>query len=358
MQDTPHQQYLHRSTTLQRHKVVDALRTCWVNVFAKYGTRSPDELRFMADCDSIASQIESCGRFPVLYMSGATGELAVCRNRCRSRSCPYCSLLRSREITQRVTTLLKHMDSPRFLTLTMKSSHVDLPSQIKRLKTCFSRFRRTSEWRKHVIGGLSVIEITYTTEQGWHPHLHLIVDGSYWSQKKISFGWKKITGDSDIVDIRAIWSRSNAASYISKYIAKSWGNASYDDLVIVEQCMSTRGMRTLSTFGTLHNVKTTKRKSILGDDVIHVCSLYDLYHQAYYGDVRAQRLIWILDKTSHARRDEVTGMVDIRILTSMRKLYRWIIRYNNPPIRMNKPPPPPPPPPHLWDNDTLTSSIV
>ncbi len=340
MCDTLHQSYLHRSSLIQRQKVLDALniesnRPVWT-----LKALPPDRLEFSRVCGVIHDQIDRCGRFPVLYRSPSTGEIAISRCRCRSRSCPYCSRIRGREVEERCLKLITHCDSPRFLTLTMKSSPETLSSQLKRLKQCFSRLRRTSEWLKHVRGGLSIIEITHNPKTGWHPHIHCVIDGTFWHQKTISMLWLKITGNSSIVDIRQIWSKVNASKYISKYIAKSWGDESWSDEVLGEMSVSVRGMRVLSTFGHLHGIKTTTKQRGLQGDVEHVCSLYDLYSQAYQGNVRAIRLVKVFDILSMKRRDIDTGFYSDRVIRSMKGVYRLIMKFNVPPTIKPKPPPP------------------
>lgn len=117
------------------------------------------------------------------------------------------------------------MKNPRFLTLTLKKSggriekRLMLIWEMKKLlfKYLARRGYKIASW-------LGVIEPPN--------HIHLVVDTKWIPQHEISNIWKKITGDSFIVDIRPVSAADprKVAAYITKYLTKasSWEGVNLD----------------------------------------------------------------------------------------------------------------------------------
>lgn len=181
------------------------------------------------------------------------GKPALILGRCRDRLCPLCSVFRGREGSLRVTELIKKMNAPRFLTLTLRETTADLKSLLDRLFSCFKELRRTKEWKRHVTGGLYSFETTFRPDRGtWHPHLHLIIDGDFFPHKLIKALWARVTGDSDIVWIEPVHDAQAQGRYLAQYIntppeLRTWGPET-----IAEYASAVHGRRLLHTFGALH----------------------------------------------------------------------------------------------------------
>jgi hypothetical protein len=206
-------------------------------------------------CLRLAQRIASCCQHPQVAIT-EDGRPVLSEMRCRSRICPICLRRRVRQITARTTAAVKRMDSPRFLTLTLAHSDLRLRDQLIRLRRCFANLRRSESWKKHVIGGTYTVEVTFNRRsQQWHPHLHCIVDGSFFPVRLLSAAWLQATGDSKIVDIRPVPSASAVAKYIAGYVAKSSDLAKIPDDRVIEWVAETRGLRFLQQFGTLHAVR-------------------------------------------------------------------------------------------------------
>ncbi len=139
-----------------------------------------------------------------------------------------------------LTLTLKHVDRPLFLTLAA-------------LAASFRELRKTTEWRRHVAGGVYVIEVTRNTQtKTWHAHVHVIFDGEFWAQRDIVKVWRRVTGDSEIVDVRAVHSRSSAANYVAKYVAKPTDQANWPAAALCEFADALHGKRMLHTFGACY----------------------------------------------------------------------------------------------------------
>lgn len=200
-------------------------------------------------------RIRQCCRSPLVLVS-PSGDVDVSLCHCRHRMCPTCSRLRSIESARRVASLVSSMNSPRFVTLTLKATDAPLSDQIDRLLSCFRQLRRLVTWTGCVVGGVATIECTWNRATGtWHPHVHAIVDGRYLPQPALKAAWLKVTGDSFIVDVRKVNDARQAARYIAAYACKHGQVGSWPPDRIREYAAAMHGRRMVQTFGKSHGVK-------------------------------------------------------------------------------------------------------
>ena len=207
-----------------------------------------------ADHARRAVRLSNCCMAPAVW-ERSDGSAGLVLGRCRDRLCPYCQRCRSREIVERISSRIRAMNSPRFITLTLKNVDIDLAGAIDRLMNGWRELRRTKLWKGHVTGGVYTLEIKRGANSGqWHPHLHIIADGSFLLQSSLSDAWLKATGDSSIVDIRKVNDAEKAAKYVAKYISKLDHLESLDDDAVVEFADAVHRRRMIHSFGTLHAV--------------------------------------------------------------------------------------------------------
>lgn len=93
-------------------------------------------------------------------------------------------------------------------------------------------------------GYISAIEVAPDNN---NLHCHAIVYGPYILQKKLAASWKKITGDSYIVDIKRIYKKSTAIAYVMKYVVKPPNTDSYSALA--DWILMIKGTRRLRAGG-------------------------------------------------------------------------------------------------------------
>lgn len=211
-------------------------------------------------------RILNCCRFPAVLATKTSGA-HLSLGRCRDRLCPTCSAIRSSELSERIENAVKQMDAPRFMTLTIRSDGSSLDVLLARLRASFRRIRESEMWRKYVRGGIYAIETTYNKETGqWHPHVHLVWEGRFIAQRQLSAAWLQASGDSPIVDVRAIRSRKAIARYISKYVAKGVACVEWPEEAIAEYASAMHGARLVHTFGTLHGVRLKEPDREVLDD--------------------------------------------------------------------------------------------
>lgn len=266
-----------------------------------------------------AVRIDDCCSFPSVAVK-SDGKPALILHRCKDRMCPRCQKQRSLTLSARIAELVKGMNAPRMVTLTLKHRNASLSQEHKRLADGFKALRKSKFWKANVKGGVYGIETPRNVQtQKWHCHMHLIVDGSFMSQKTLSAEWKIATGDSDIVDIRMVNDREKTAKYLAKYILKPNAVTEWDFLAVREFATALKGKRLVHTFGTLHgkNVDPAKDPAEATVDA-PLCSLHRLTNWAERGHAAAQRAIEVLCSFGNAWRTACG-------LLPMQPNHAWII---------------------------------
>lgn len=169
---------------------------------------------------------------------------------CHDRFCQPCARMRAANIRANLEHYLT-TEQLRFVTLTLAHADVPLDGQVARLYRAFKDLRATAWWRDRVDGGAAFLEVTRNAATGrWHPHFHVLVAGRYLPQHQLSQLWFEATGDSCVVDVRAVTDRSMVAKYVTKYVTKPLSSNVFSDLaVLVEVVQALEGRRMLVTFG-------------------------------------------------------------------------------------------------------------
>lgn len=190
-----------------------------------------------------------CSSSPSLGIT-ASGEARVRAIRCKDRLCPLCEDRRIARAKSRVDQLVHQFDNCRMITLTVTDHGEGLRAQVDRLLRYFKAFRRTLGWKNHVRRGVYCLQVTSNQKtKTWHAHLHVLVEGEFWAQAEISKLWLVTTGDSPVVDIRVIHSRSSATSYVARYVTRGDTIASWEEESIQEYALAMKGVRLFQSFG-------------------------------------------------------------------------------------------------------------
>lgn len=218
-------------------------------------------------------------------------EVKMMCDKCRNRCCVACGVERSAIIAENLAQFMETADA-RFMTLTLRHSHTTLADQITRLYDCFSNLRRREWWKAHVVGGAAFCEVKLSDKTGlWHVHLHLIVHGSFASQKELSREWLAVTGDSSIVDIRAISDHLHVARYVTKYVTKPIDTSIFGNPDKLDEAISSlHGRRLCLTFGSWRG-KTLCDPPDDGHTWTKIGSFERLWSRMKDGDAEATALI-------------------------------------------------------------------
>lgn len=194
---------------------------------------------------------QSCGAYAwVMRSTTDPKQFRMSTNRCHDRFCTPCAAERAKTVQAAITERMGS-DRYRLVTLTLKHTPESLAARLTELSDCFGKLRRVKFWTKAVAGGLAVTEIKVNTDTGcWHVHLHLLVHGKYLDQKTLKEHWHRITGDSYIVDVRAVAMNGAGADYVAKYATKAFDHTvTTKDEWLDEAIRALRGRRLITTFG-------------------------------------------------------------------------------------------------------------
>jgi|HubBroStandDraft_1064217.scaffolds.fasta_scaffold12753_2 hypothetical protein len=164
---------------------------------------------------------------------------------------------------------------PLFVTLTMKNVDDLSSGGVRQLRRAFGKLRHRKLWSKSVRGGVATVEVT-NIGNGWHPHLHTVIDCHWlaWKTKpplpKDPIALKKEKYTNAAIELEAAWSKclGQATSSvkvkradrftITKEVVKYTVKA--EDLVesegrIGDLIRALDSCRLMTTFGTAHGQK-------------------------------------------------------------------------------------------------------
>lgn len=237
-------------------------------------------------------RIRRCGETPLVAEDEA-GLPVLITARCNHRLCPTCNRCRSARVSATIAKTVGTWNAVRFLTLTLAPTNAPLREQINRCLRSFRELRRTKFWRANVRRGFWCLEITCRQDGlPWHVHLHLLLDGKYVPQPLIKEAWRRITGDSYIVDIRFVHDRRSAARYLAKYVQKQTDFNSWPPSRIREYARGVYNVRSFGTFGSQHASTADRELRELRPKIRRcVISLRKLFDLARRGDINAVRAV-------------------------------------------------------------------
>lgn len=199
-----------------------------------------------------AERFEHCAQDAIILRNKKDPHLyRIAPNLCRDRLCPRCARIRAQNIAANLAA--SHPpDHLRFVTLTLRHNHEPLEHRIAQLRRNFKALRQRPAWQSHVIGGIAFLEVSYDLQaKTWHPHFHLLVEGTYWEQRNLADNWLVVTGDSKIVDIRALRDPSTAIAYVTQYAAATPPTVAMEHPDALDELIqATKHGRFVQSFGT------------------------------------------------------------------------------------------------------------
>ena len=241
-----------------------------------------------------ARNFANCGRCCQAEYSASTNRYRVVASYCHDRLCGPCNRALAAIVEGNICQYLHdHGQVVRFLTITIRHSHLSLSDQITRLYKCFAELRRRDFWKKHCVGGVATLEVKLGKDgRAWHPHLHCLIEGGYVPHKELSEEWLAVTGDSSIIDVRAVDDNEHTVSYICKYVSKPvHHDILLDPVKLPEYAAAIKGRRRLITWGTWRGLKLTECPDDPVTDWVRVASLNQLFASAARGDLAAKQLL-------------------------------------------------------------------
>lgn len=203
-----------------------------------------------ADMPEMAQHLRDCQEISRQCICTNCSETFYIPDRCRQRTCPLCSYAAARKRGAWILRMLGAMKFPKMLTLTIRRTNNDPGDVVDYLRACFNELRKDKCFDR-VKGGAYQIELKWRGD-GWHIHLHAMLDSPYLPRQWIYTAWCRITGQEVVnIDIKAAKTEAEQV-YVAKYAAKS---ADYEGDIpqVVAWYMATKGKRLFTSFGDWYN---------------------------------------------------------------------------------------------------------
>ncbi|GAI83629.1 unnamed protein product, partial [marine sediment metagenome] len=116
-------------------------------------------------------------------------------------------------------------------------------------------------------GGIWFFQIKWSKKtDGWHPHIHALLDSDFIPQAQIRARWYKLTQGSDIVDIRACWSPESAANHVARYATRPGTLSSVPPPHRLSLLQTLHGRRIVGAWGTALKVPLAPPKATDKDE--------------------------------------------------------------------------------------------
>jgi len=233
----------HVSPSFQAHSS-QSCREEWKQARAIY--------HFLEDTNQLRKldAFEYCRKVAWFVRHDVTGLVRVASQQCHLRWCPLCAKTRTNFVSQQVQEWIETTKYSKFITLTIVSTDTPISDQINHLYDSFKRLRKKKAFKSKIKAGVWFFQITKNKTTGlWHPHLHIIGIGKFLSKRELSRTWLECTGDSKIVDIKAVKDKKQAAMYAARYAAKPADLALVDIPDAADLVMAMQGRRICGSWG-------------------------------------------------------------------------------------------------------------
>jgi len=223
-----------------------------------------------------SSRLQNCRKHAWFVRHRETHHIRVMSSRCKLRWCPICRDVSRMIVTRAVDEWLKVQRYPKMITFTLLHSDNPLEQQISRLYDCFRQIRRRALFTRSVTGGVWFFQLKLNLRDNtWHPHIHCLVAGNFIAHNRLKSLWHKITGDSYVVDIRAVKDLDNASTEVARYATSPADITRMSIDQAIDVFYATKNRRICGSWGT---AKAITLKPLPQDDQDDWCKVADFYY--------------------------------------------------------------------------------
>ena len=200
-------------------------------------------------------RLDECGSMAWFVRDKESGQVFIESNSCGLRWCPMCAAKIRKTSTSNAADWIRHVNRPKFLTLTLKHTNAPLGHQVTHLYKYFALLRKRLELKPLFKGGIWFFQIKFNAEyQQFHPHLHVVLDGKHTPRVLISELWLEVTGDSCVIDIRSVYDVDKTAAEVARYAATPCSLTKLDLPCAMTVVKELNKRKLCGTFGTARNV--------------------------------------------------------------------------------------------------------
>lgn len=249
--DSPSLQLEKRGTTQQLHQhLLWAKCTIHKNSVAA-------KLRGQART-SDALTLEDCHSKYTIAVCNGCNAVQKFPNRCDQFFCPECQPRLSQDRKKAVEWWTREVRQPKHVVLTVKNVGNLTKQHVQEFRGWFTKLRRT-KFASNWLGGFYSMEVTNEGE-GWHLHLHALIDAKWIDSFGLSAHWAKATnGFGRIVKVKDARGQNYLAE-VTKYAVKGVQLAAWTGENICTFIDAFRGVRTFGVFGSLYGARTKFRE--------------------------------------------------------------------------------------------------
>ncbi len=206
---------------------------------------------------SDALTLEDCHTEYTFAVCNACNSVQKFPNRCDNFFCPECQPRLSQDRKKAVEWWTREVKQPKHVVLTVKNTSELTKQHVKEFRGWFSKLRRT-KFAQFWVGGFYSMEVT-NEGQGWHLHLHALINAHWIDSVQLSEHWARITnGFGRIVKVKDARGENYLAE-VTKYCVKGVQLAAWTPQQICTFIDAFRGVRTFGVFGDLYGMRTKFR---------------------------------------------------------------------------------------------------
>lgn len=206
---------------------------------------------------SEAVTLENCHTIFTIAVCTKCGVVQKFPNRCDLYFCPECQPRISADRKKAVAWWTREISQPKHMVLTVQNTpHLD-KGCVKEFRKWFCKLRRR-KFAANWLGGFYTLEVT-NEGNGWHLHLHALIDAKWIDEGQLSTQWQEVTnGLGRIVKVRDARGKNYLAE-VTKYCVKGVQLAAWNPEQITTFIDAFAGIRTFGVFGTLYGARTKFR---------------------------------------------------------------------------------------------------
>lgn len=229
-----HQHLLWAKCTIHKNTVAAKLREC---------ARTSEALT-----------LENCHTHYTIAVCNGCNSVQKFPNRCDLFFCPECQPRLSQDRKKAVEWWTREVSQPKHVVLTVKNVPNLTKEHVQEFRSWFTKLRRT-KFARHWVGGFYSLEVT-NEGNGWHLHLHALINAHWIDSFQLSEHWAKVTnGFGRIVKVKDARGQNYLAE-VTKYCVKGVQLAAWKPADIVCFIDAFKGVRTFGVFGSLYGART------------------------------------------------------------------------------------------------------
>lgn len=195
-----------------------------------------------------ARALRDCQKMLTLYCCDKCHSAWHAPIHCGHRFCHVCQPKRARRVAYFALQLFARAKEPRWMTLTMLRAPT-LAIGLQNLRDAWRSWRAIPGVRKLLHGGFYQIEVKPKAD-GWHVHIHALIDGHYFPKSVLWATWAKALHQASAsVQINRC-SGPQIVRYVTKYATKPAEFDAWTDEQIAEYAAATYHRRLTGTWGT------------------------------------------------------------------------------------------------------------